>query len=148
MASDQSDDDLPRAYLARVPSPAAGKVSAVLVPRSMGFLAVQLLFEGVPAVARQVQFFECLDDTSDDGPSKGDALGDSMPSDNQGVARLSRLVPTGHYVCEIDGQEDALVPTVNRLSATHPVYLPIDAEVVDVRAHGADQAESTGEGAD
>ena len=74
MASDQSDDDLPRAYVARVPSPAAGKVSAVLVPRSMGFLAVQLLFEGVPAVARQVQFFECSDDTSDDGPSRGPCI--------------------------------------------------------------------------
>jgi hypothetical protein len=139
-----SEDEVARAYLARVPSPASGKVSAVLVPRSMGFLAVQLLFEGLPAVARQVQFFACSDAAGDDGPSKGDALGDPMPSDDQGVARLSRLVPGGHYVCEIDGQEEALVPTVNRLSAAHPVYLPIDAEVVDMHAHGA---EDTKEGA-
>jgi len=144
VASDQADDDLPRAYLARVPFPTGGKVSAVLMPRSMGFLAVQLLFEGLPAVARQVQFFECSDNAGDDGPSKGDALGDAMPSDDQGVARLPRLVPAGHYVCEIDGQEEALVPTVNRLSAAHPVYLPIDAEVVDMHAHGA---EDSGEGA-
>jgi hypothetical protein len=141
-----SDDDLPRAYLARVPFPAGGKVSAVLVPRPMAFLAVQLLFEGDPAVGRQVQFFECSDDAGDDEPSKGDAIGDPLPSDDQGVARLPRLVAAGHYVCEIDGQEDALVSTVNRLSDAHPVYLPIDAEVVDDHTHGADANGSEEEG--
>ena len=141
-----SDDNLPRAYLARVPFPADGQVSGVLVPRSMAFLAVRLLFEGHPAVARQVQFFECSDDAGADGPSKGEALDDPMASDDQGVARLSRLVAAGHYVVEIDGQDDVFVATVNRLSDAHPVHLPIDSEVVDMHAHGADQPGSSEEG--
>ncbi len=137
-----SEDDLPRAYLARVPFPASGKVSAVLVPRSMGFLAAQVLFEGQPALGRQAQFFEYAKDADD---NKGNAVGDPMTTDGDGVARLPRLVATGHYLCEIDGQERAMVSTVSRLADAYPVYLPVDAEVVDAEAHAPD-ANPTDEG--
>jgi hypothetical protein len=126
----------------RVPVPHGGKVSAVLAPRPMAFLAVQVFFEGQPSLGRQAQFFEYAEDADD---NKGDSVGSAMTTDNNGVARLPRLVATGHYVCEIDGQDDAMVSTVDRLKDAYPVYLPVDAEVVDVHAH-APNADTTDEG--
>ena len=125
-----SDDALPRAYVARVPFPAAGKVSAVLVPRSMGFLAVRLLHDGWPVVGRQVQFF-VREENADAEDEKGDALGKPMLSDDDGVARLPRLVAVGTYVCEVDEHDATVVCTVNRLRAAVPLQLPIDSEAID-----------------
>jgi hypothetical protein len=123
-----SNGDLPRAYLARVPFPAGGKVSAVLVPRPMGFLAVRLLHDGWPVVGRQVQFFVRQEDAEDE---KGDALGKAMLSDDDGVARLPRLVAIGTYVCEVDEHDVTVVCTVNRLRAAVPLQLPIGSEAID-----------------
>jgi hypothetical protein len=125
----------------RVPVPHGGKVSAVLVPRPMAFLAVQVHFEGQPSLGRQVQFYKYADAKN----NKGDSVGDVMTTDVDGVVRLPRLVATGHYVCEIDGQDHAVVSTVDRLKDTYPVYLPVDAEVVDLHAHAPD-GDTTDEG--
>lgn len=120
-----SNDDLPIAYLARVPFPADGQVSGVLVPRSMEFLAVQLLLDGYPLVGRTVAFFECTDDED-----KGEVLDDPVLSDNDGIARLQRVVPTGHYLCEVEGQPATIVTTVGRLDESYALHLPIDSEAV------------------
>jgi hypothetical protein len=121
-----SNDDLPVAYLARVPFPADGQVSGVLVPRSMAFLAVQLLLDSYPLVGRSVAFFQCTEDEE-----KGDALGDPVLSDNDGIARLPRVVPTGHYLCEVEGHDHTVVTTVSLLSEAIPVLLPIGSEAID-----------------
>ncbi len=116
-----SSEPLPPALPGRV-----SKVSAVLVPPSMGFLAVQLIFDGQPASDRRVQFFACVEDGED---GKGDPIGDTIVSDREGVVRLPRLVATGHYVCEIDAEERTIVTTVNQVKETCPVTLPIGAEI-------------------
>lgn len=120
-----SNDDLPVAYLARVPFPAEGQVSGVLVPRSMEFLAVQLLLDGYLMVGRTVAFFECTDDEE-----KGELLDDPVLSDNDGIARLPRVVPTGHYLCEVEGHATTIVTTVDRLDESCALHLPIDSEAV------------------
>jgi hypothetical protein len=110
----------------RVPDPHGGKVSAVLVPRPMGFLAVRLLMDGYRVIGVPVSFFCCEGDGE-----KGDAIGDPIRSDDQGVARLPRLVPTGTYLCEIEGQEtSAIVTTVNRLEEAALLPLPLGSESV------------------
>jgi hypothetical protein len=121
-----SDEDLPRAYLARVPFPAGGQVSGVLIPRSMEFLAVRLLLDGYPLIGRNVAFFECTDDEE-----KGDALGEPVLSDRDGIARLPRVVPVGHYLCEVDRHDPTVVTTVSRLDEAAPVLLPIGSEAID-----------------
>jgi hypothetical protein len=121
-----SDHDLPQAWVARVPSPAGTKVSAVLVPRPMGFLAVKLLVDGHPLVGRAVGFFEC-----DDDENKGAAIGQPITSDDDGVARLPRLVPVGTYLCEVEDQLATIVTTVNKLRAAYPLFLPIGSEAID-----------------
>ena len=122
-----SEQNLPLAYLARVPFPAGDKVSAVLVPRSMGFLAVRVLHDGWPVIGRQVQFYLRQENAEDE---KGDALGEPIRTDDDGVARLPRLVAVDSYVCEIDGQETAVVATVNRLADAAVLSLPIGCEVI------------------
>jgi hypothetical protein len=122
---ESDDDNLPPAYLARVPFPAGGAVSAVLVPRSMEFLAVRLILDGHPLIGRSVTFHECSDDEE-----KGDPLGDPVVSDKEGVARLARVVPAGHYMIEIEGQPVTVVTTVSRLAASHDLHLPIGSEAV------------------
>jgi hypothetical protein len=109
-----------------VPFPAGGQVSGVLVPRSMGFLAVQLLLDGYPLVGRSVAFFECTDDEE-----KGDALGDPVLSGDDGIVRLPRVVPTGHYLCEVEGHDHTVVTTVSLLSESAPVLLPVGTEAID-----------------
>ena len=122
----ESDDDLPRAYLARVPFPAGGQVSGVLIPRSMEFLAVRLLLDGYPLIGRNVAFYECTDDEE-----KGDALGAPVLSDKDGIARLPRVVPVGHYLCEVERHDATVVTTVSRLDDAAPVLLPIGSEAID-----------------
>jgi hypothetical protein len=109
----------------------------------MAFLAVQVFFEGQPSVGRKVQLFKYADDGEN---NKGDAVGSVMTTDNDGVVRLPRLVDTGHYVCEIDGQIHAMVSTVDRLADAYPVYLPVEAEVVDLHAHAPDADTTDDEG--
>lgn len=122
---ESDDDNLPPAYLARVPFPAGAAVSAVLVPRSMEFLAVRLLLDGHPLIGRSVTFHECTDDEE-----KGDAVGDPVVSDKLGIARLPRVVPAGHYMIEVEGQPVTVVTTVARLDGSHDLNLPIGSEAV------------------
>ncbi len=122
---ESDDDNLPPAYLARVPFPAGAAVSAVLVPRSMEFLAVRLVLDGHPLIGRTVTFYECTDEEE-----KGDAVGDPVVSDKEGIARLSRVVPAGHYMIEVEGQPVTVVTTVARLAASHDLHLPIGSEAV------------------
>ena len=116
-----------RASVMRVPVPHGGKASAILVPRPMGYLAVRLFLDGQPVAGLPVGFFH-----RDAEGDKGDSVGDVIPTDARGVARLPRLVANGSYRCEVTGQDaPAIVSTVSSLAESVPVLLPIGAESVD-----------------
>jgi hypothetical protein len=119
----------------RVPVPHEDKVSAVLVPRPMAFLAVQLLLDDECVAGLPVCFFKCEAEGD-----KGDAIGEPVRSDAEGVARLPRLMPSGTYLAEVEGQETpVIVNTVNSLEDAAPVYLPIGSEAVGTVWEPADE---------
>jgi hypothetical protein len=92
----------------------------------MAFLAVRLILDRHPVVGVPVGFFVCEGDGE-----KGDATGDPIRSDEQGVARLPRLVPSGSYLCEVEGQlTSAVVTTVNNLREATLLPLPLGSESV------------------
>jgi hypothetical protein len=111
---------------ARVPDPVSGYVSATLVPPTMGFLAVAIHFNGRRVIGLKTNFFRCNDDDS-----KGASVGDTIVTDGQGIARVPRLVTIGHYLCEIEDQAAAVVPTVHSLSSVVFLALPIGRHVAE-----------------
>lgn len=130
----------PPAAVARVPAPdGGGAVSGLLVPRHMGYLHVRVLFHGQPQVGLEVAFFE----RGDDG-AKGAAIGEKTTTGDDGVASVPRLVPAGLYVCEIEDQPPAEVPTVVSVDRAAPVVLPVGRPSVD--AFEANEFEVRGEG--
>jgi len=123
---------------ARVAVPHGDAVGAVLTRRRMAFLAVQLQFQGHSVVGTKLQFFE-----GDNPESKGAAIGDKLRTDEFGVARLPWLMPVGHYLCELEHQEQlASITTVFSLSDSFALPLPIGRHIVDTD-HGLDLARAT-----
>lgn len=118
--------NLPPAVVARVPRPAGSTLGAVLVARDCGYLAVCVLFHGVPQPGLEVAFREVADG------KPGAALGTLVETDGAGIARLPRVVPAGLYLCEIERQEPALVATVTALDAPFIVVLPVGRPYHDV----------------
>ncbi len=116
----------PHGHVARVQDPHEGKLSAVLVPRPMGYLVVRIYFHRVPVEGLEVKFFE-----SSDG-SKGAQIGEPIRTLDDGIARLDMLVPAAEYICEIEHQPPATVTTVHTLEESFPLVLPIGRPFVDV----------------
>lgn len=116
----------PRGHIARVPDPHEDQISAVLVPRPMGYLIVRVYFHRVPVEGLRVEFF-----VSNDG-EKGEAIGEPVQTNQDGMARVEMLVPAVEYLCEIENQPPALVHTVHDLRESYPLVLPIGRPYVDV----------------
>lgn len=116
----------PRGHVARVPDPHGDQISAVLVPRPMGYLIVRVYFHRVPVEGLQVEFFQS------NGGEKGDPIGAAVRTDQDGMARVERLVPAVEYVCEIENQPPTPVTTVHDLRDSYPLVLPIGRPYVDV----------------
>lgn len=116
----------PSAHVARVQAPHEGKVSGVLVPRPMGYLAVRIYFHRVPVEGLEVKFY-----VSDKG-KKGKQIGPQHRTLSDGIARVDMLVPAVEYICEIERQPTAIVYTVHDLRATYPLVLPIGRPFVDI----------------
>jgi len=127
----------PDGLVARVPSSDKKKISAVLVPRAMGHLCVQLTFHKEPVKGLEVKFSKAGPDGK-----PGAKLGDPVTSTEQGIARIDRLVPAGRYVCEIEHQDPALVSTVMDVNKPFVVPLPVGRPYVDAgEAHEFDDFE-------
>ncbi|MFV8755134.1 hypothetical protein ACNOYE_31690 [Nannocystaceae bacterium ST9] len=116
----------PRGHVARVPDPHEDGLSAVLVPRPMGYLIVRVYFHRVPVEGLKVEFF-----VSNDG-EKGDAIGTAVQTNDEGMARVDMLVPAIEYVCEIENQPLARVTVVHDLRDSFPLVLPIGRPYVDI----------------
>ncbi len=127
MAKPTIQPRLEKAAVARTPHPAAKHVSATLVPRAMGFLAVAVHFRRPAGAGLETKFFRANDDGT-----KGDQLGETLTTDQRGVARLPRLVPIGHYICELENQAPAPVTTVHALAAALSLVLPIGSHAVEL----------------
>lgn len=115
-----------RVCLNRVPRPHEGTLSGVLTLREMGYLTIKVQFHGAPEQGLMVRFFVAK------GGNKGQQVGADLRTDENGVARVQRVVPAGLYRCEIERQEPTLVPTVQRLAHPYPVVLPIGRPYLDV----------------
>ena len=133
MADGDDDDDaddlesvFPPAIVARLPGPKPGRLSAVLVARVMGYLAVRVQFHKDPVAGVEVKFSKA---TPDGKP--GDALG-KKTTDEDGVARLDRLVLMGNYVCELEHQPPAVVQAVLDEEKPYPLILPVGRPYVDI----------------
>lgn len=116
----------PHGHIARVPDPHGDTLSAVLVPRPMGYLAVRIYFHRVPVAGLEVKLFE-----SNDG-EKGEQIGETMRTGEDGLVRVDMLVPATQYVCEIERQPPAIVTTVHTLEESFPLVLPIGRPFVDL----------------
>jgi hypothetical protein len=116
----------PRAALLLPPREHGNTVSGVLIARDSGYLAVQVQFHGESVPDLAVQFFHCQ------GGERGDAVGDAVKTDADGLARALRVVPAGLYVCAVENQDDAVVPTVTELDDAYPLVLPVGRSYVDL----------------
>jgi len=127
-AADSDDESSFEGFVARVPVGDADSKSAVLVARSLGYLAVRVLFHGSPVEGLKVNFGQ-LDDVADDAPAM---LEPSLTTDDDGLALFPRLVPSGAYACQIERQAQAEVHTTASLDAPVVVVLPVGRPFVDV----------------
>ena len=143
----------PRAALLLPPREHGNTVSGVLVARDSGYLAVQVQFHGESVSDVEVQFFHAEDD------ERGDAVGDAVKTDEDGIARALRVVPAGLYVCAVENQDDTVVPTVAEFDDAYPVVLPVGRSYVDMHdgpeftadddtEDGVDAAEADEDGSD
>jgi hypothetical protein len=132
----------PPASLLVVPREDGKTVSGVLVARDSGYLAVEVSFHGEPVADLEVQFY-----LADDEGERGDAIGDPVTTDDDGIARAARVVPAGLYVCAVEDQDDLMVPTVTDFDDAYPVVLPVGRPYVDLHdgLEFGDQDEAAGD---
>jgi hypothetical protein len=131
----------PPAIAARVPSEKkSDKLSAVLVPRSVGYLNVRVTFHKDPCRGLKVKLFE----TDDDG-KKGAQVGEETKTKKHGIVCVPFLVPAGLYVCAIENQPETLVNTVVDIDDTFEVVTPVGRPYVDIDedAEWADPVEAS-----
>jgi len=117
----------PAAALLVVPRESGETVSGVLVARDSGYLAVEIRFHGEPVADLEVQFFSATDEGE-----RGDAIGDAVTTDTNGIARAARVVPAGLYVCAVENQDDLVVTTVAEFDAAYPVVMPVGRPHADL----------------
>ncbi len=117
----------PTAALLVVPKESEKTVSGVLVARDSGYLAVEVSFHGDPVAGLEVQFFFAADEGE-----RGDAIGDAVTTNRDGIVRAARVVPAGLYVCAVENQDDAVVPTVAELDDAYPLVLPVGRSYADL----------------
>jgi len=108
------------------PKAPSSRRSATVVLRSLGHLAVQVLFHADPVVGAKVTFAKATDQDE-----AGDAVGGELTTDERGIARLDFAVDSGHYICQIERQPPLLVTTVDDPKQPYPVVLPIGRPYVD-----------------
>lgn len=125
----ESESPFPPANVARLPKNASGKKSAVLVARSMQYLAVRVLFHGVPVPGLKVQFAQ-IDDIDDQAPQK---MEPQLTTPENGVVCFPRLVVAGIYSCEVERQPATIVPTVGHLQEPYPIVLPVGRPLIEIR---------------
>ena len=135
----------PPAALMVVPRGSGKPLSGVLVARDSGYLVVEVSFHGAPVAGLEVQFFLATHDGE-----RGGAIGKTVSTDQDGIARATRVVPSGLYVCAIENQDDLVVTTVAELGDAYPVVLPVGRSYADMHDglefEGPDGAHSNGEG--
>ena len=125
----------PNAFVARLAAPADGKVSATLIARQVGYLAVRVTFHKKPCVGLEVKFSKAGDDGK-----PGAQVGEKVKTNKKGIARFDYIVTAGVYVCEIQNQHPTLVTTVVDLAHPYAVVTPIDRPFFDVaEAHEWDE---------
>ena len=117
------------AYVARIPKEDNDHLSAVLIQRDLGHLAVRIFFHRAPMANLAVTFYF----RSADG-SRGDHIGTEVKTDDAGLARSLLLVPAGNYICSVEYQSDALVSTVADPNVPFILVLPIGRPYVDLGA--------------
>ncbi len=92
----------------------------------LGYLSVQIFFHREPIANQEVVFSEA----GDDGQA-GQALGDTLITDANGVAKLGKPVPTGNYLCQIKFQPDMMICTVESVDNPYVLVLPLGRPYVD-----------------
>jgi hypothetical protein len=118
----------PKASAARVLEPHADKLSATLVARQLGYLAVKVTFHKQPLYDLEVKFYEA----AADGSKGAQVGGKTFKTDRTGKAYLDYLVDTGVYVVEIENQTAlALVSTVTDIKTPYVVPLPVNRPYFD-----------------
>jgi hypothetical protein len=117
------------ACVARLPLEHGNRVGAVLAPRVRGYLAVRVHFDGYPVAGLAVRFFE-----TDGQRRRGASLGEAVVTDEEGVARLERVVRFGSYLCEVADQRPTVVAAVARFDQPYPLVLPIGRPFVQLEA--------------
>lgn len=131
---DDDEDDIspfPPARAARIPSEVkeekAKKLSAVLVPRSVGYLVVRVTFHKDPCAGVKVSLYE-----TDDSGKKAAQVGDEMVTNKYGIVRVPWMVNAGLYVCAIEGQDETVITTIGDLEDAYEVVTPVGRPYVDV----------------
>ena len=117
----------PTAALLVVPKESGKTVSGVLVARDSGYLAVEVRFHGESVADLEVQFFSATDEGG-----RGDAIGDAVTTDEDGIACAARVVSAGLYVCAVENQDDLVVTTVAEFDDAYPVVLPVGRSHADL----------------
>jgi hypothetical protein len=105
----------------------ASQRSATVVLRDLGALAVQVFFHGLPMDALQIEFFKATPEGE-----AGEAIGQAVTTDAQGIAAIGHAVHAGTYVCRIEHQPDAIVATVEDPARPFPIVLPIGRPYLDI----------------
>lgn len=93
---------------------------------TMAWLAVQLVFRGVPIGNTAVSFF-----TLTGTYEKGEPIGTTILTNDQGIAQLPEMIAPGVYACEIDQQPMTTVNTV--LKANEPIVLTLPIGEFDLQ---------------
>lgn len=127
MADADHPSTFPPASVLLVPDDHGDTVGGVLVARDSGYLAVVVQFHGTPVAGLSVQFFEVGEDTA-----RGAPVGDPVLTDAAGIACASRVVPAGLYLCAVEKQEDAVIPTASDLEDPYELVLPVGRPYADL----------------
>jgi hypothetical protein len=92
-----------------------------------GWLAVQVLYQGLPVAGMPVRFYTL---TADKQPAS--QVGEEQVTDTDGSAYLEEEVAIGDYGCEIDVQPLAIVSPVGNTDRPFVLTLPIGETSVEV----------------
>jgi hypothetical protein len=92
-----------------------------------GWLAVQVLYQGLPVAGMPVRFYTL---TADKQPAS--QVGEEQVTDADGSAYLEEEVAIGDYGCEIDVQPLAIVSPVGNTDRPFVLTLPIGETSVEV----------------
>jgi hypothetical protein len=101
---------------------------------SAGYLAVKVLFRGLPLMGANVTFYQSGPDGK---PLTGEGSAGGALTDNEGVATLEQRAALGNYFCLVEGQSAyASVSTVEDRKQPYVILLPVGRPMLTVRQPG------------